>query len=343
MSFVKGPRALSVMQTYTCPAACEHCGTYSSPDNRTTLPVERVLRTIDEAKQLGFAPVVFTGGETTLRWKDLLTAIAHATALGLPTRVVTNAHWARSLDEAHRRIAELVAAGLYEINFSTGDEHARFVPVEQVVFACVASIQAGLPVHVMIEHRKKRLIDVADILKHPLIEMLSDEQRKRLVVKPSPWMPLDPTVKGMYDDGMTVDRSNLAIRTGCDNVLSTYTLKADGTIAACCGIGMFDIRELTVTNAEGSLATAVERAEDDFMKVWLHYVGPEKILAWAASKDPSIEWEGWYSHHCQSCHRIYKDPRVRECIREHYREVIGEVMQAAWLDEGPLREAVTVR
>lgn len=340
MSFYNGSRTLSVMHTYTCPAACEHCGTYSSPDNRTTLPLERVLSAIDEASRLGFANVVFTGGETTLRWKELLAAIEHATALGLPTRVVTNAHWAYSPAAAQMRIADLVAAGLFEINFSTGDEHVRFVPLERVVLGCVAAVRSRLPVHVMVENRKTRGIDAKDVLEHPLVAALAPEERKRLRVLPSPWMPLDPSVKASYDEGVAVDRKNVAMRSGCDSVLETYTLKADGTIAACCGIGMFDIRELTVTDTQsgGFLQRAIELAEDDFLKVWLHYVGPEKILAWAATKDPGIEWEGWYAHHCQSCHRIYKDPRVRACIREHYEEVVAEVLQAAWLEEGPLRQ-----
>src|SRR5690606_5108965 len=141
-----------------------------------------------------------------------------------------------------------------------------------------------------------------------------------------------------YDEGQAVDRHNLALRTGCDSILGTYTLKADGTIAACCGIGSLDIRELTVAEASGpgALARAIGSAEDDFLKLWLRYVGPEKILAWAASKDPGIAREGLYAHHCQSCQRIYKDPRVRACIRAHHEEAVAEVLQAAWLEEGPL-------
>jgi hypothetical protein len=33
-------------------------------------------------------------------------------------------------------------------------------------------------------------------------------------------------------------------------------------------------------------------AVDDFLKVWLYTDGPDKILAWAASKNPYISWEG---------------------------------------------------
>jgi hypothetical protein len=43
-----------------------------------------------------------------------------------------------------------------------------------------------------------------------------------------------------------------------------------------------------VSKGETFLAQAVEASESDFLKVWIHFMGPEKILAWAAEKEPSI-------------------------------------------------------
>jgi hypothetical protein len=87
------------------------------------------------------------------------------------------------------------------------------------------------------------------------------------------------------------------------------------------------VEELNVgdVNGEGALGRAVERAEADVLKRWIHRKGPEKILAWAAEKDPSISWENAYAHHCQACQRIHSDPRVIAVIRRHYDEVVNEV------------------
>src|SRR5207249_10291620 len=71
----------------------------------------------------------------------------------------------------------------------------------------------------------------------------------------------------------------------------------------------------------------------DFLKVWIHYQGPEKILAWAAERDRSIQWEGMYGHRCQACIRVYRDPAVRAVIQNHYQQVIPDVLQSAWLRE----------
>ena len=331
----RGPKTLSVMPTFTCTAACEDCGTLSSPQDRTNLPLERILTAIDQAKEAGFFNVVFTGGEATLRWKDLLTSIAHAKKLGLPTRVVTNAYWATTPQRAAERLDRLIAAGLDEINFSTGDEHVRFVPVERVVHATVATLERQMRVHIMVELRRERRVTREDILEHPLFLALDEEVRDRLTLSESPWMPLDPMTRGKYPEGVAINVGNVGMCTGCDSVLQTYVMQADGRVSACCGLGMRLIPELHTGVIEGDdfLVRAIEEAENDFLKVWLRYKGPEKILAWAAEKDPSIGWEDMYAHRCQACVRIYQDPKVAEIVRRHYMEMYADVLQSAYLDD----------
>lgn len=330
-----GPKTLSVMLTYTCPAQCKDCGTVSSPHDRTNLNLDTILRASDEAAQLGFDCIVFTGGEPTLRWKDLLVGIGHAHGLGLATRLATNAHWATTLARARSHLDELIEAGLGEINYSTGDEHVRFIPLDRVMNATVAALECSLEVFIMVELREARKVTKADILKHPKLNALTSEQQARLRIGESPWMPLNPGIAEKYPEGVAVNSTNIGMRTGCDSVLSTFTLQADGRIGACCGLGLRITPELNVARADGEsfLARAIEEAENDFLKIWIRYKGPEKIIAWAAEKDPDIKWEDMYAHRCQACLRMYKDPRITSVIREHYTEIMGDVMQCILLDE----------
>jgi organic radical activating enzyme len=331
----RGLRTLSIMPTFTCPAACTDCGTLSSPRERTRLDVEHIIGAIDEAKELGFFNVVFTGGEATLRWDDLLRGIRHARDLGFPVRLVTNAHWAVDLETAREKLGQLISAGLSEINYSTGDEHIRFVPIDRVAFAIVAACENSFRVHVMMELKKQNNISRATLLEHPLVAGLPPEQRKWLSVVGSPWMPLGHEILHAYPEGMAVNRHNIGTRTGCDSVLQTYTVQADGRVGACCGLGLRAIDELNVARVEapGFLRRAIAESEEDFLKLWIHYQGPERIVAWAAQHDPAITWEASYAHHCQFCQRLYHDEAIRKVIREHWEEVIAEVLQAAWFDE----------
>lgn len=331
----RGPKTLSIMPTYTCTAACQHCASLSSPQVRVKLSLETILDAIRQAKELGFYNVVFTGGEATLRRKDLLAGISYARDLGFPTRVVTNAHWAVTSEAAERVLAEMIDAGLNEINYSTGDEHARFVPIDRIVNASVAAARRGFHCWVMVELRETRRVTMATILDHPFIAGLSQEQRDLIEVTESPWMPLDPREIESYPPGIAADRHTFKTHMPCHNVLQTYTVQADGQVGACCGIGMRKIPELNVATVEmpNFLRHAIEEAENDFLKIWIHYKGPDQILAWAAGKDPSIQWEGLYAHRCQACARVYNDEAVAKVIREHYEELITDVLQSAWMDE----------
>jgi len=104
------------------------------------------------------------------------------------------------------------------------------------------------------------------------------------------------------------------------------------------------IPELNVANVHqpGFLRRAIIESEDDLLKLWVHYEGPERIIAWAAQYDPDIVWEGRYAHHCQFCQRLYHDDAVRAVIRDHWQEVIGTILQAAWLDEVHVPQTVSM-
>ncbi|MEV6693691.1 radical SAM protein [Micromonospora sp. NPDC051196] len=333
------------MPTFACPAACGECGTLSSPRDRTTLDLASMVAAIDEAKDLGFHNVVFTGGEATLRWADLLAGVAHAHRRGLPVRLVTNAHWAFDLARARKKITGLIEAGLDEINYSSGDEHARFVPVDRVAYAIVAACERSLPVHVMVELKNGNAVTRDQLLDHPALARLSANQAAHLTVRSSPWMPLSPMKYHRYPPGLTVDHSNIGLRPGCDSVLQTYTVQADGRIGACCGLGLRRIDELNVARVDqpSPLRTAIREAEQDFLKLWIHYEGPERVVAWAAERDPSIKWEGRYAHHCQMCQRLYHDEAIRAVLREHWQEAISQVLQSAWFDEVLARTVLRAR
>jgi len=276
---------------------------------------------------------VFTGGEPTLAGRNLLLAIERAASHGLATRIVTNAYWAVNDKGAEDRVSSFVNAGLTEINFSTGDQHSRFVPLENVVRATRAAVRRELTVAIMVETVKERTVTKETIENHlGFRQILQDFPHAEIKVLESPWMPLSPSVTQKYPDGIAINRRNLAMRQGCDSILSTTTIQADGRIAACCGLGMRLIPELQMGNIrDTNIADADQRAADDFLKRWMRVEGPEHILAWSSTHNPEIEWEDMYAHRCQACIRLYKDPKVRKVIAEHYEEKIADVLFAEWL------------
>jgi organic radical activating enzyme len=328
-------RTLSVMPTYKCTAECTHCGTLSGRSETHWLGLDNMTTAIDQAADQGdYRVVVFTGGEPTLAANDLLTAIRHAVSRSLSTRIVSNAYWASTSLQAERMVQKLVDAGLHEINFSTGDEHARFVPLDNIVRATAAAAASSLSaIVVMVETVRERVITAQVLESREDFRAIREQfPHKRLEVLESPWMPLEPMKTNSYRDGSTVNRSNIATRTGCNSILSTTAVQADGRIGACCGLGMRTIPELQVGHVgKTTIGEADRAAEEDYLKRWIRVEGPERILAWASDHEPSIEWEDMYAHRCQACLRLYKDPTVRNVIARYYKEKLADIVVGEWL------------
>jgi pyruvate-formate lyase-activating enzyme len=304
--------------TQQCTAACEHCGTFSNPSTRVRLGEDLAERAIRQAAADGFNDVAFSGGEPTLFGKWLFHGIKLAKSLGMGTRVVTNGWWAKSPALAAKKAADFAEAGLDEVVFSTGDQHARFVPVKSVVNGVQAGVEASIRVVVVVEIVKPRQITRATLEAFTEIQALrTAHPPQALRIFESPWMPLNPTNVQDYPNGVAVNKDNLARRSGCDDVLATTTISPDGGISACCGIGMRLIPELQLGNiASTSIAEASLNARADPLKRRLRSEGPERMLAWAATRDPSIQWENMYAHRCQACIRLFTDPKVTKVLRE---------------------------
>lgn len=328
-------RTLSIMPTFQCNAECSNCGTFSNPRVKTHLQEDLLLSAIDEAKSLGFFNVVFTGGEPTLRWGIVLEGISYAKSLGLHTRIVTNAYWAKSEIVAEKKLKKLMDAGLNEINFSTGDEHSEYIPINRIINACKASYKLGLDFHVNIEGTSRNAIKkehfVNNILLSEIPKSVLDSRFEE-----SPWMPLSPEETEEYNKDWYITEANLAACTGCSSVLQTIVVQGDGKIGACCGLGLNKIDELNVGQIGDitPIQSAIDIAENDLLILLLHYMGPEKILAWSSAKDSSIEWEGMYAHRCQACKRLYSDPKVANVLNKHIDELTPNLIASVAIDEG---------
>ena len=317
------------MLTYRCNASCKNCGTFSHPKVSERLEIDRIISGISQASCLNFGNVVFTGGEATLYFSDLILAIEHASNLEMHTRLVTNGIWALKRNKALEYIERLIASGLDELNFSMGDEHARFIPTEAVFTGLEIALQKGLRCHVMIENVKSTSFTEDFVANDSrCAPYISSGQ---LSVTASPWMPLEPLEKGKYDVGLTANSANLNRFGGCNSVLQTYVLSPDNFVSSCCGLGVRKIPSLHSladfqAEDETSLNAIIAEAEEDFLKMWLRVEGPEHILAWAASHDPTIDWENRYAHRCQACIRMYSDEKVAKVMHEKYHEKLPDII-----------------
>jgi hypothetical protein len=319
---------LTILATYRCTAACEHCCFDSNPFIQQRLALSDILCFIDEAARFkSLEAVVFSGGECFLLGDDLVTSVQHASHKNLMTRCVTNGYWAKSLTAGRQRLLELRDAGLKELNISTGDFHQQYVPLETVVNAACLGVELGLTTLIVVEMQRNRRVTARQVASDPRIaQLLNNQPAERFKMIESPWMPMDLQTNIQQPSEALINRHNVHLRGGCDSILATLVLTPDRQVGICCGLTREMIPELNLDYSTNSLDVIVTSAGRDFFKIWLFVDGPERILAWAASKNPLIEWENRYSHRCHTCLAVFDDPVVRETVATHYRERINDVL-----------------
>jgi len=87
-----GPVPVPILQIHAsrkCNLSCPHCYSESSPSAADELPVEVVCELIEDAAELGYRGIAFSGGEP-LVYPGLVQVLSYAKALGLNTSVTTN-------------------------------------------------------------------------------------------------------------------------------------------------------------------------------------------------------------------------------------------------------------
>lgn len=315
---------LTLITTYLCTSSCPNCCFSCSPHplKPRKMALDEMTHYIQQAKE-GFPElkvVVFTGGECTLLGKDLLDAIRYAKSLGLMTRIVTNGHWAHSEESASHYVSDLEEAGLDEINFSYGDEHARFVSMETLSNALGACVKSKTirNVVVSIEHRTHAQITQEYIVKHLGLAGMSEAELRRILFLKSPWVEFRTRHTHELPDLETVvNREN-----GCSNVLNTITINPNGVFLSCCGLCCERIPFLKLGNLnKEDISVLNQRRFGDLMKLWLFTDGPLKIL-----QNMGIGPEQRNLHECFYCQMLLGDKenvgRLLEIAPSKVNEII---------------------
>ena len=323
------PSTITILGTYRCTAMCSNCCFGSNPWISQRLDLDQIKKFINEGYSIGSAKlVVFSGGECFLLGKDLTEAVSFAASKGLKTRCVTNGYWAKSMASGRRRLAELKEAGLTELNVSTGDFHQKYVDEDAVVNALCLGVELEFAnTLVVVELQRTSTVTMETLLRNPRVAELdrnSPDNGFRLMQ--SPWMPMNIEEVIEQPEQILINKSNINLQRRCDSIFKTIVLTPSQEVGFCCGLSREKIPELNAKWSPGILSKLRDDALKDFVKIWIFVEGPARILAWAASKDPQIEWENRYAHHCHACLALFEDPRVRHVIRKYYKERVDSVL-----------------
>lgn len=338
------PRALSIITTHKCTAACEHCCFSCSPSIEKSIPIPRLYTLVEEAAAIPTMQlIVFTGGECFLLGSHLDALIRKCTDSKLLTRCVTNGYWATSERVAHERAESLKLAGLREINFSTGVFHSKYVPIQNIIWGANACASKGINVIINVEHFAEDIFDFNYLATHPLI--VEHSRNYKIQLNKSCWMPNGAEIESCTSTGKTTtetfnlthptDRlrfSGEANKTACVSSLSVLTVNPDQELITCCGLTLEYIKELHVSSIKDkTLSEAIAEVQPDLLKMWIHVEGPEKILDFVKTKRPNFELPVDSSHICHTCQYLHSSVEAKEVLVEHSQEVEDRVLEKYYM------------
>jgi hypothetical protein len=312
-------QVIGLLYTRTCPLACGHCITESSPQAKGRMRPEQVRRYLPAIRRFS-RHVSFTGGEPLLYYREILALAAQAKQLGLEVSVVTGAGWVTGEAMARTRVRELVAAGISRMVISWDRYHEAFTPREHALTVARAACTAGIPVDV-------RTVVAAN-------QNLEDYQAafRGLPVRFESTSPLQLGAARHLPD--TAFQWQDSPPKGLCNVVLRPVIEPDGTVYACCGPGHFSRRPspLVLGNAEETpLDEILARGARDPILEAISLIGPHGLyrLLERRSKGGAPSPRRRYSGVCDLCLDLNGSRETVAALRQRLEENDAQILLAA--------------
>lgn len=337
------PKRLTVMTTNWCNAHCDHCLNDSRPDRSDRVTLEMMRFCIGRVhRRFPLKLVVFTGGESSLLGEELLDAIAYCNSLGILTRLVTNAYWATSKNEARRKLTEFREAGLHEINFSVDDFHQTYIPVDHIKNAWQASKEMGFISVIIANVTGPRSKITPEFLCGELGEEVPSVP---FGASPETYPPLldDQTCYFISEGRLTRlgraqsfladDYFNLKdineFAGPCCDMLCNPTITSNNHLAACCGAealgnSVIDLGDLSNTDPIDIL----HQADQNLIVNALALFGPVALMKFIQLVEPNIMFDERYSGMCELCEHLCRRPDVIDALGNNSAILADKVIAA---------------
>ncbi len=304
-------KIVGLMYTRTCPLACAHCITESSPQVKQRMRFNTASDLIDTIAE--FSPqLCFTGGEPFLFYREVATLVSKARALGLIISMVSGAGWIRSEANARRRIAMLAEAGLHSLCISWDQYHEHFSTPDRAIFLARTAIDAGVTVKIRTTHTA----ECSGLRYRELFAGMPVTFEKNDLVKLGQAASL-PDSHFLFEGEPPQ---------GTCGIVYSPVVEPDGAVYACCGPGHFCRKPspLFLGNVfQEPLRSILSRALNDPILEIIYNVGPYGL--YHLLKQHPVGQERFrprsaYTGICELCLDVTNDPAFVEAIRERLED-----------------------
>ena len=322
------PKILTLVVSYKCTASCSNCCFSCNPSRSEDLELTDGIKIIKEAV-LSFPKLsllVITGGEPFMRGQEyLITLIQTAKKHNLHIRVVTNAYWATTRKKAHVKLKKLIDAGLNEINFSTGDDHLKFVPIHNVINATIESSRLQMQSVINIEgHSNSQFTPDKFRNIKQFKEYFKNKNEFIPKIINGIWVPLNNPGNIEYDE-KGLKRAQ-EFKKGCESIINTISVFPDKTLKSCCGLTVNKIKEFKLGYLDGTnMKDLYVQQFQNMINIWLLLDGPYKVFNSLSKFNPILN-SYKRSHACQVCSLLFNNKTVRQTLINNYQKLIPEIV-----------------
>lgn len=317
-------KVIGLMYTRSCPLACEHCITESSPQVKERM---RLWQARDYLQAVaGFSSALgITGGEPFLYYREIAVLIREAKTLGLQTHLVTGAGWVRGEAQVRSRVEALADAGLDGLNISWDQYHEAFSTPDRAVMLARIAAESGLEVKVRTVTSATRAKD-AD---HAIFAGLSVDLKATQIVRLGRAASLPPS-HFMFSDEPPK---------GSCGVVFSPVIEPDGSVYACCGPAKYGRKPspLFLGNASAEpLEDILARGLTDPILEIIYNLGPyglHQLLKGHPFGRERFKARSAYTGICELCLDITNDPELVSALRERLLDKDAQrlvAMSALW-------------
>ena len=323
--------SLTLLTTFKCNFACQHCGYRSNPQRTEVLDLDVAKRVIAEAAaaEETLEIVAFTGGEPFLYPAMLRELVLYCESLGLGTAVVTNSFWATSPQKAHDTLAELAAHGLVDFTTSFDWFHLEFTTADRMRNAVHAAVNLGLRTHVNVVVSRNGSVNKTDLCRELQLDPAWIADGGPIEVK-----ELSPIPVGYAEDCLTDDEfirfdERWLFGRPCYFAIRNPVLSTTGDLYGCCGFGggtdLGPSELLKVGNVrEASFGELWEKLRGNLAYNIIAQHGPNALLQLVKERWPDTPTRGEYVFNCEVCHEIARSPELQAKIRDVLSDLAGQ-------------------
>lgn len=316
------PEAISLICTYKCTAKCIDCCFKCSPSRIDRLSFKQMVGIIDEATTQfsTIKIVVITGGECFTIGEELYELITYIHSKNLQVRIVTNGYWANSIEKSNYIIERLIDCRLNEINFSTGDCHQQWIPLDFVINGIIASIEHHIYTVVNVETNDNFSFTAKSLQTTPRL----------FPYNKSPYLKI---LSGIWISSHTALTQNVAKMVAhspkrCKQLFKVLTVTPNKELTCCCGLTITTHSFLRLgIIKKGNIRQLWNSQFNDFLKIWLYTEGPEKIMQFVNDYDPTTTIPNVEQLHiCGVCHYIFTNQKIITILQNNYKKVLPRIL-----------------